>query len=119
MAKGTAYHHDAHKEEVIKQISANKLIEGGAAILQALKTNHQNVRDGKILMIPLVKNNLRVFVLSYVILARENRHEEHKPCETINVNAPHQPQAEFRVTPMITRAMCPTDEYAINDLMSV
>lgn len=38
----------------IRRISAPKFIEGGAAMLQAEKQNHQNVREGKKVIIPLV-----------------------------------------------------------------
>lgn len=50
--------------EEISIISASKLIDGGAAILQAENINHQNVMAGKINSIPLVINNLRVLNVS-------------------------------------------------------
>ena len=41
--------------------------------------NHQKVIAGKIERRPLVKNNLRVWVASYVILARANMQDEQIP----------------------------------------
>lgn len=48
--------------ERINEISPNKLIVGGAAILEIERINHQNEIAGKRLRIPLVINNLRVLV---------------------------------------------------------
>lgn len=54
------YQYEAQMEEVINAISPNRLIEGGAAILQIDKINHQNEIAGNIHRIPLVKYILRV-----------------------------------------------------------
>lgn len=48
----------------INKISAPKFIDGGAAILQAAKQNHQNVREGNKFMSPLVINMLREDIVS-------------------------------------------------------
>lgn len=43
------------RELEINIISAARLIEGGAAILQAEKENHQNVMEGKRVIRPFVR----------------------------------------------------------------
>jgi hypothetical protein len=48
----------------ISIISLNKLIEGGAAILAAVNKNHHIVIIGFTHINPLVKNSLRVLVIS-------------------------------------------------------
>ena len=45
-------------------ISPSKLIEGGAAILITEKRNHHKVSSGRSISIPLLKNNLRVWLFS-------------------------------------------------------
>lgn len=50
--------------DMIREISPNKLIDGGAAMLQIDKRNHHIEKAGKRLKIPLVKNILRVEVPS-------------------------------------------------------
>lgn len=64
---------------LINIISPNKLKEGGAAILEEHKRNHQRDILGIILIRPLFKNKLRLPKRSYVILARQNNPDEHKP----------------------------------------
>lgn len=59
---GIIYHKEAHRVEVINAISPNKLMEGGAAILQIERINHQKEIAGNIHRIPLVKYILRVWV---------------------------------------------------------
>jgi len=49
---------------VIKVISLNKLIDGGAAIFAAVNRNHHIVITGLITISPFVKNILRVWVIS-------------------------------------------------------
>jgi hypothetical protein len=49
---------------VIKVISLSKLIDGGAAILAAVNINHHIVIIGLITISPLVRNILRVWVIS-------------------------------------------------------
>jgi hypothetical protein len=51
---------DLARVAVIKVISLNKLIEGGAAILAAVNRNHHIVIIGLITINPLVRNILRV-----------------------------------------------------------
>ena len=55
---------DEDKIDVISIISLIRLMEGGAAILVALKTNHHRANRGKTLKSPLVRNSLRVEVNS-------------------------------------------------------
>mgnify|MGYP003508446166 FL=1 len=50
--------------EVINIISLSKLIDGGAAILHAENRNHHIDMIGVILISPLVRNILRVLVIS-------------------------------------------------------
>lgn len=56
------YQNDAQTADVIKEISPNRLIEGGAAMLQIERINHQNEIEGNIHRIPFVRNMLRVWV---------------------------------------------------------
>jgi hypothetical protein len=60
MPKGSIYQYDAQTVEEISAISPNRLIEGGAAMLQIDKINHQNEIAGNMHRIPLVRYILRV-----------------------------------------------------------
>lgn len=55
------------KSHIIKEwnmkISLNKLIDGGAEILIAIKINHQNIKLGKDVIIPLNDKIFRVWYL--------------------------------------------------------
>jgi hypothetical protein len=64
---------------VKRKISPTKFIVGGAAIFVIENKSHQIDNDGEIVSSPFVKNILRVFVWSYVELAREKSAEEHNP----------------------------------------
>lgn len=55
---------DFDREEVISAISLRRLIDGGAAILAAVNKNHHIDIIGLIVINPLVKNILRVWVIS-------------------------------------------------------
>lgn len=68
---------------VSNTISLTKLIEGGAAILAAIRRNHMMDIAGVRFMSPLVKNILRVLVVSYIILTAANSPEEERPWEII------------------------------------
>lgn len=48
------YQNEAHREDLINTISPNKLIEGGAAILQIESINHQKEIAGNTHRIPFV-----------------------------------------------------------------
>jgi len=77
---------------VISKISLNRLIEGGAAMFAPVNKNHQRVIVGPTHINPLVRKILRVWVISYDILAKENRAEDLKPWAIIIVRAPINPQ---------------------------
>jgi len=55
---------DLLKVAVMSVISLNRLIDGGAAMLAAVNINHHIVIIGLIVINPLVKNILRVWVIS-------------------------------------------------------
>lgn len=55
---------DFVKVVVISVISLSRLIDGGAAILAAVNINHHIVIIGLIVINPLVRNILRVCVIS-------------------------------------------------------
>lgn len=80
---------------VSKIISLSKLIDGGAAIFHAEKINHHIDKIGRADIIPFVKYMLRVCVISYVILAKINNADEHKPWAIIIIKPPHIAQFEF------------------------
>lgn len=105
--------------EVRSIISDIRLIVGGAAILAAVAMNHHIQVFGSSVNSPLVKNSLRVLVVSYVTPARENMAGEDSPCANIMVSAPHQPHWDIDEIPAIIRAMCAIEEYAISAFKSV
>lgn len=70
---------DLVRVAVIRVISLSKLIDGGAAIFAAVNINHHIVMIGLIVINPLVKNILRVWVISYDKFAIINKAEELKP----------------------------------------
>lgn len=63
----------------INRISLIKLIDGGAAMLEAVNKNHHIVIIGATDINPFVRNILRVCVISYLILAMMNRAEDPRP----------------------------------------
>ena len=65
--------------DVSRIISLIRLIEGGAAIFQAVNRNHHIAKSGLIVIMPFVKYMLRVAVISYVMLAKMNKPDEHRP----------------------------------------
>lgn len=91
---------------------------GGAAILAAENRNQKAAIKGKKFIVPLVKKRLRVFVVSYNVLASANRAEEENPCAIIIIMVPSQPQMEFDIRPATSKPIWPTDEYAIRDFIS-
>jgi len=95
---------------VSKIISLSRLIDGGAAIFQAEKINHHIVKIGSEVIIPFVKYMLRVWVISYVMLARINSAEEHNPCAIIIINPPHIAQCVLVKILASIKPICPTDE---------
>lgn len=109
---------DEERIEVKSRISDARLIVGGAAIFAAENKNQIAVINGKNASIPLVKNKLRVCVVSYIELASANRAEDERPWATIIIIEPSQPQIELVIKPAVNKPICPTEEYAINDFIS-
>lgn len=95
---------------VIKVISLSKLIDGGAAMLAAVNKNHHIVIIGLIVMRPLVRNILRVWVISYDKFAIINRAEELSPWATIIIKLPVIPHDELDNIPVSIKPIWPTDE---------
>lgn len=51
------------RTEVSIRISPIRFIDGGALMFAAVAINHQNVSEGSRVIIPLVRNRFRVFVV--------------------------------------------------------
>jgi len=79
-------------------------------LLAAVNINHHIVMIGLIVINPLVKNMLRVWVISYDRFAIMNNADELSPWATIIINLPVIPQDELDNMPVSIRPMCPTDE---------
>jgi len=94
----------------ISIISLSRLIEGGAAILEAANRNHHIVIIGALVIRPLVKYILRVWVISYLKLAKMNRAEDLKPWAIIIIKAPYIPQEVLVSRPASINPMWPTEE---------
>lgn len=87
--------------------------------MHAEKQNHQKVIDGNSLNSPFVIYILRDWVVSYLMLAKENIHEEQRPW-AINIESlPCHPHNVPVSTPAVASPMCLTEEYAISDFTSV
>lgn len=95
---------------LINKISLNRLIEGGAAILQIQSKNHHNAIEGIICISPLQSNILRDDVRSNTMLVRQNIPEEHNPWAIIRAKHPTAPVLLPAITPAITKLMWATDE---------
>lgn len=96
--------------DVISIISLSKLIDGGAAILHAVNMNHHIDIIGVMVIRPLVRNILRVLVISYDIFARINRAEEHSPWATMIIRAPDMPHELLDTIPASINPIWPTEE---------
>lgn len=101
---------DLVRAAVMRVISLSKLIDGGAAIFAAVNRNHHIVIVGLIVIRPLVKNILRVWVISYERFAIINSADDLNPCATIIIKLPVIPQDELDSMPVSIRPMWPTDE---------
>lgn len=101
---------DTYRMLVISMISLSRLMDGGPAMFIVVKINQRRDIEGTRLSNPLVRNILRVCVVSYVILAIENRAEDTRPWAIIIVTAPPHPQEVLDIRPEIRMAMCPTEE---------
>jgi len=84
-------------------ISLIRFIDGGAAMLAANMRNHHMDIVGVIAIIPLVRNDLRVCVSLYEILAKINSADEHKPWAIIISIAPDCPQEVIVIVPAISK----------------
>jgi hypothetical protein len=80
--------------------------------------NHHSVIIGLIVISPLVKNMLRVWVISYERFDIINNAEDLRPWATIIISLPVIPHDEFDSKPVSINPMWPTDEYAIRDFKS-
>lgn len=95
--------------EEIKAISLNKFNVGGAAMLHKHKTSQSIEKTGNKFNKPLVKKNLRVEVLSYLIFAAANNPEEDNPCAIIIIKAPLHPINELVIIPAVINPIWATD----------
>lgn len=102
----------------ISIISAMRLIEGGAAIFAADIINQASAKEGNIIIVPLLSIRLREEECSYSMFAPANNADLRRPWANIIDSAPHIPQDVLVIMPAKTRAMCPTEEYAIKDFRS-
>lgn len=59
-----------------------------------------------------------MFVPSYIIFAIANKAEEQRPWAKLINSAPSYPHVFLDKIPAVTRPICPTEEYAIRDLIS-
>lgn len=98
------------KIDEIKIISLRRLIDGGAAILAPVNKNHHKVIMGLIHIRPLVRNMLRVWVISYDIFVKTNSAEDLRPWAIIMARDPAIPHDELDIIPANISPMCPTDE---------
>lgn len=105
-------------EHVISIISAMRLHEGGAAMLAAHMINHIIDIEGMAILSPLFIKSLRELDIEYDISAEANKADLNSPWEIIIAIAPQIPHGIFARIPAITSLICPTDEYAIRDLIS-
>jgi hypothetical protein len=88
---GTAQNNLIPQILLIRNTSPNKLIEGGADILQMLTKNHHRAIEGMVCINPLQIIILRDPVRSYTIFVNPNIAEEHNPCAIIITTAPSTP----------------------------
>lgn len=99
-------------------ISAPKFIDGGAPILAQAPKKIKIERAGVMDIRPLVRANLRVFVLSYIELARANRADEARPWAIIMVREPINLHWENIKSLQSISPIWLTDAYAIRDFIS-
>lgn len=101
---------DQLNKEVIIRISAIKFGNGGRAILAKVIISHQNDIRGNKACRPRFMKIERVWVRSYVILARQNKPDETNPCAIIIARAPDHAHGVIVKIPATTRPMWLTDE---------
>jgi hypothetical protein len=95
---------------LINKISLNRLIDGGAAILQIHNRNHHRAIEGMIWTSPLHKSMLRVDVRSNTMFVKQNIPDEHSPWAIIRAKHPVAPVFVPAITPAITSLMWATEE---------
>lgn len=91
---------------------------GGAEILQIININHQILRLGYKLIIPLFNNKLRLPTRSYIILAKQKSPDEHKPCPIIKIKPPFILILFKLNIELIIKPICAIEEYAIKAFKS-
>lgn len=72
--------------------------------------NHQKEFAGRSDRRPLVRNKLRVLVVSYLMPAREKRVGEERPWASIIARVPFQPQVLREAVPATIKPMWATEE---------
>lgn len=87
-------------------------------MFDAVNKNHHIDIIGIIDIIPLVKNSLRVLVISYLKLAIINIDDDLRPCAIIITKDPVKPHEVLDNIPASIKPIWPTDEYAIKDFRS-
>lgn len=103
---------------MIRRISLKRLIDGGAAMFIQANINHIMDILGRTDSTPLVIAILRVWNISYLIFAMQNRAEELRPWAIIIPRLPYSPSLELDIAPATRIPMCPTEEYAISAFKS-
>lgn len=84
-----------------------------------ISKNQIKDKYGENLKLPPLKKYLRECERSYIIFAPKNIPEEQTPWATIIIMPPSTPHALIEISPTIIKAICTTEEYAINTFMSL
>lgn len=98
------------RTEVNIRISPMRFTDGGALMFAAAARNHQKVRDGISVIMPLVKNRFRVLVVWYERFAKVNSMGEIRPWASMVIRAPDHPKLVNEVTAARNSPMWATDE---------
>lgn len=98
-------HGDQLNIAVMIRSSPIRLGRGGSARFARLARNHHVAVRGKIICKPRARIIVRLCVRSYVVLARQNRAEDTRPCAIIRMMAPVNPQGVWIRIPPATRPM--------------
>jgi len=91
------------KEEILtsRQISDNRLIEGGAEIFEQHNKNINKVNVDIKANTPLLRYILRLCNRSYIILTAQNNPDDPNPCLIIIINLPLNPHpVPVRIPPI-------------------
>lgn len=87
-----------------------KLGSGGRARFARFMINHQVAVSGRSSCIPRASTMVRLWVRSYVVLARQNRADDTRPWAIIKIIAPVKPHGVWIKIPPATNPMWLTDE---------